>query len=296
MAFEMGSTMRVRRPYPNILGFYDGRISGVRAHSPKPNWLDDGAFVLGTCSYAIVEGNEALVYDTHMSIPHARIVRRVLEQQGVTKMRVLLSHWHTDHVAGNEVFADCEIIANNLTAEALIENRDWLENNDPPIKPLVMPGTIFENQTELRVGNTVVELRHLDIHSHDGTVLLLPQSGVLLAGDTLEDTVTYVTQPERLSLHLKDLERMDSWTFSRILPNHGSLEMISAGGYDRALIPATRLYIEKLLRLRREPGLAALTLREFAAEALATGGVEYFGAYEPVHKHNVQSVLALPSL
>ena len=63
MAFEMGSTMRVRRPYPNILGFYDGRISGVRAHSPKPNWLDDGAFVLGTCSYAIVEGNEALVYE-----------------------------------------------------------------------------------------------------------------------------------------------------------------------------------------------------------------------------------------
>lgn len=296
MAFEMGSTMRIRRPYPNIVGFYDGRIPGVRAHSPKPNWLDDGAFTLGTCSYAIVEGNEALVYDTHMSIPHAQVVRRVLEAQGVTKMRVVLSHWHTDHVAGNAVFADCEIIANNLTAEALVDNRDWLENNDPPIKPLIMPGTIFENQTELRVGSTVVELRHLDIHSHDGTVLLLPQSGVLLAGDTLEDTVTYVTQPERLSLHLKDLERMDSWAFSRILPNHGSLEMIAGGGYGRSFIPATRLYIEKLLRLRSEPALAELTLRDFAAEALATGGVEYFEAYEPVHKHNVQSVLALPSL
>lgn len=296
MAFELGSTMQVLRPYPNILGFYDGRIPGVRAHSPAPNWLDDGAFTLGTCSFAIVEGPEALVYDTHMSIPHARIIRRVLEEHGVTKMRVVLSHWHTDHVAGNAVFADCEIIANNLTAEALVDNRDWLENNDPPIKPLIMPGTIFEKQTELRVGGTVVELRHLDIHSHDATVLLLPQSGVLLAGDTLEDTVTYVTQPERLSLHLKDLERMDSWAFSRILPNHGSLEMIAAGGYGREFIPATRLYIEKLQRLRSEPALAELTLRDFAAEALATGGVEYFEAYEPVHKHNVQSVLALPPL
>jgi cyclase len=291
MAFELGSTMRVLRPYPNILGFYDGRIAGVRAHSPAPNWLDDGAFSLGTCSFAIVEGQEALVYDTHMSIQHARIIRRVLEEQGVETIRVVLSHWHTDHVAGNAVFADCEIIANNLTAQALVDNRDWLENNDPPIKPLIMPGTTFENQTELMVGNTVVELRHLDIHSHDATVLLLPQSGVLLAGDTLEDTVTYVSQPERLSLHLKDLERMDSWAFSRILPNHGSREMIAAGGYGRSLIAATRLYIEKLLRLQEEPALAELTLLDFAAEALATGGVEYFAVYEAVHEHNVQSVL-----
>jgi cyclase len=291
MAFELGSTMRVLRPYPNILGFYDGRIAGVRAHSPAPNWLDDGAFSLGTCSFAIVEGQEALVYDTHMSIQHARIIRRVLEEQGVETIRVVLSHWHTDHVAGNAVFADCEIIANNLTAQALFDNRDWLENNDPPIKPLIMPGTTFENQTELMVGNTVVELRHLDIHSHDATVLLLPQSGVLLAGDTLEDTVTYVSQPERLSLHLKDLERMDSWAFSRILPNHGSREMIAAGGYGRSLIAATRLYIEKLLRLQEEPALAELTLLDFAAEALATGGVEYFAVYEAVHEHNVQSVL-----
>jgi glyoxylase-like metal-dependent hydrolase (beta-lactamase superfamily II) len=36
---------------------------------------------------------------------------------------VVLSHWHDDHVAGNEVFADCEIIALRLTAEALSEHR-----------------------------------------------------------------------------------------------------------------------------------------------------------------------------
>ena len=56
-----------------------------------------------------VEGDEALVYDTHMSIPHARIVRQTLEQQGVRHMRVILSHWHTDHVAGNEVFAEVAV-------------------------------------------------------------------------------------------------------------------------------------------------------------------------------------------
>lgn len=293
MAVELGATMRVIRPYPNVIGFYDGRIAGVRAHSAAPNWLDDGAFTLGCCSFAIVDGDEALVYDTHMSIPHARIVRRTLEEMGIKRVRVILSHWHTDHVAGNAVFSDCEIIASPLTNAALIDNRDWLENNDPPIRPLVMPTTVLDGETTLYVGSTIVEVRFLDIHSHDGTVLLLPQSGVLLAGDTLEDTVTYVVQPERLAIHLRDLDRMDSWAFNNILPNHGSLEQIEAGGYDRAFIAATRLYVEKLTRLAAEPGLADQDLQSFAAEALATGGIAYFDAYEPVHRHNVEAVLAL---
>jgi len=291
--YALGSTMTILEPYPNIIAFYDGRIAGIRAHSPKLNWLDDGAFTLGTASFVIVDGDEALVYDTHMSIPHARIIRSELKRRGIRHIRVILSHWHTDHVAGNEVFADCEIIANPLTAEALVENRDSLEGGDPPIKPLVMPTTILPGETQLQVGRTVVDVRFLDIHSHDGTVLLLPQSGILLAGDTLEDTVTYVVQPERLALHLKDLKRMASWDFAHILPNHGSLTQIAAGGYDRSFIEATRLYVEKLARLPAEPELAKLDLKAFAADALSTGGVVYFAAYEPVHERNVQAVLDL---
>ncbi len=292
MTFELGSTMQVLKPYPNLYAFYDGRIPGVRAHSPGPNWLDDGAFTLGTASFAIVEGREALVYDAHMSLIHARKIRDFLEEQDVRDMKLVVSHWHTDHVAGNEVFSDCEIIANRFTQEALIANKDDLENNDPPIKPLIMPNSIFESERELRVGDTVVELRHLDIHSYDETVALLPQSGVLLAGDTLEDTVTYVSEPDRLEQHLVDLARMESWDFERILPNHGTVEKIAAGGYGREFITATRLYIEKLLRLADEPELASLDMCTFAAEALATGGVEYFEAYEPVHANNVRDVLA----
>lgn len=112
----LGSTMRILRPYPNVLAFYDGRIEGVRAYSQERNWLDDGAYELGVSTYAILDGAEALVYDTHISLEHARIIRRTLADAGVASIRVVLSHWHADHVAGNEVFADCEIIANPLTA------------------------------------------------------------------------------------------------------------------------------------------------------------------------------------
>jgi len=283
--------MRLLRPAPNILGFYDGRVDGERLWSDEPNWLDDGAYTLGICSYAIVDGSQALVYDTHISVPHARFVRRTLEDMGVTSIRVVLSHWHDDHIAGNEVFRDCEIVANTLTASALERGRADMEGGNPPIKPLVLPNRTFQNSLGLTVGAIPVELRQVEIHSHDGTVLLMPDRGLLFAGDTLEDSVTYVSEPERLGEHLADLKRMAGWQFDRILPNHGSLEAIEAGGYDRSLIAATEAYVRKLLACRQEPGLAAQDLRTFGAEVFATTAVEYFAPYEAVHRQNVEAVI-----
>lgn len=288
---ETGSTMKIFRPFPEVYAFYDGRIDGVRLHGPQDNWLDDGAFTLGTCSYAIVDGDEALVYDPQMSLAHARIIRRTLEQAGHIRLKLVLSHWHTDHVAGNEVFQDCEIIANNLTLKALQENRERLENDDPPIRPLILPNRIFEDRLSLRVGRLDVELRVVDIHSHDESVMLFPARGLLFAGDTLEDSVTYVSEPEHLGTHLQEIDRMETFAFSRILPNHGDPEIIATGGYDRRLIAATRIYTAKLLELRQKPELAALSLKDFGAESFATGGARYFEPYEKVHRHNVADVM-----
>ncbi|ESX23803.1 MBL fold metallo-hydrolase [Mesorhizobium sp. LSJC264A00] len=288
----LGSTMRLVRPAPNVLGFYDGRVDGVRAWSDEPNWLDDGAYALGICTYAIVDGSQALVYDTHISLPHARFIRQTLEDMGATSIRVVLSHWHDDHLAGNEVFQDCEIIANTLTASALANNRAEIESGVPPINPLVLPNRTFEGSLDLTVGSIAVELRQVEIHSHDGTVLFMAGIGLLLAGDTLEDPITFVSEADRLAQHLVDLERMSGWPIDRILPNHGSLEAIERGGYDKGLIAATQAYVQKLLRCRNEPDLAKQDLKTCGADMFATGAVEYFALYEPVHRQNVEAVLA----
>jgi glyoxylase-like metal-dependent hydrolase (beta-lactamase superfamily II) len=289
--FELGSTMKIFRPYPEIFAFYDGRMPGLRVHGPQGNWLDDGAFSLGTCSYAIVDGDEALVYDPQMSLAHARIIRRTLEDAGFTRLRLVLSHWHTDHVAGNEVFADCEIIANSRTLKALEQNRDKLEAGDPPIRPLILPNHVFEEHLSLTIGSLDVELRLVDIHSHDESVLLFPKRDLLLAGDTLEDSVTYVSEPEHLATHLVELDRMAEFPFSRILPNHGDPDIIAGSGYDRRLIAATHAYVSRLLRLPSEPDLRRESLQDFGAASFATGGTRYFEPYEKVHRHNVTAVL-----
>ncbi len=286
----LGSTMRVLEPAPGVLGFYDGRIPGVRAWSEAPNWLDDGAYELGICTYAILDGDAALVYDTHISLDHARLIRQRLEAAGVRHIRVVLSHWHDDHVAGNAVFADCEIIANRLTAERLAANRAAIETADPPIRPLVMPNRLFEGSLRLSVGGTEVELRQMDIHSEDGTVMLLPDRGLLFAGDTLEDPITYVAEPGRLAAHLADLDRLAALPFARILPDHGDPEIIAAGGYRAGLIAATRRYVERLMKSAARPDLAALSLEAFLGEDAQAGAIRLFAPYEAVHRRNVAAM------
>ncbi len=63
--------MRVLRPAPNVLAFYDGRATATATPS-EDNWVDEGALSLGIASYAIVDGGEALVYDTHVSVERGR--------------------------------------------------------------------------------------------------------------------------------------------------------------------------------------------------------------------------------
>ena len=53
--------MRLMRLADGVLGFYDGR-SPVAASAPIDNWVDDGALSLGICSYAVVDGVDAIVY------------------------------------------------------------------------------------------------------------------------------------------------------------------------------------------------------------------------------------------
>ncbi len=292
---SLAGTMRIHEPYPGVFAYYDGRIEGKRLHSAKPNWLDDGAYSLGVASYAIVSGPEALVYDTHISFDHARAIRSHLAGLGVTRIRVVLSHWHTDHIAGNAGFIDCPILSNKLTRNTLIEKLKVLAEKDPPINPVVMPTETFEGETVLAVGAITVKLMQFDIHSADGTVLLLPHLGVLLAGDTLEDTVTYISEPEHTARHIAELDRLAALEFTRILPNHGDEQVIASGGYPPSLVTATRDYLDRLLARLDDPALAEESLQSFIAPELAAGTLTYFAPYEAVHEQNIAVLKGAPT-
>jgi glyoxylase-like metal-dependent hydrolase (beta-lactamase superfamily II) len=290
----MTDHLRVLEPGPGILAFYDGRVEGYR-FDPKPNWVDDGALGLGVASYAIVTGEEALVYDTGTTLAHGRLIREELGQRGVSRSTVVLSHWHLDHVAGTEAFVDSPVISNERTAEHLRAKRAAIEagtlEGPPAVSPLVLPTRTFVEREALSVGGEAVELIGVNVHSDDATVLWLPERRLLLCGDTMEDTITYVGEPDQFDTHLRDLERLRELGPSRILPAHGDPDRIAAGGYPAGLNDATRSYIRLLQRMPNEPELREVPLRELIADSLTAGHLVYFEPYEAVHRQNLETVL-----
>jgi cyclase len=295
MAFDPGPTkLRILRPAPGVLAFYDGRVEGYR-FAPRPNWIDEGGLSLGTASFALVEGEEALVYDTHTTPEHVRRIRAALEAEGARRFTVLLSHWHLDHVAGNTAFRDCEILSTARTAELLREHREAIEDGKhegpPGVCPLVLPTRTFEGRIELRVGDRALEAIHVDVHSDDAAVLWDPEGRLLLAGDTVEDTVTYVEEPDHFDAHLRDLDRLLELDPAAVIPSHGDPNVIADGGYDQGLIRATQDYIRLLQRMPAEPELCELSLRDLLAAQIEAGDVRWFEPYERVHRENVKAVL-----
>jgi glyoxylase-like metal-dependent hydrolase (beta-lactamase superfamily II) len=291
----MTDHLRVLEPAPGILAFYDGRIEGYR-FDPKPNWVDDGALGLGVASYAILAGDEALVYDTGTTLAHGRLIREELERRGATRFTVVLSHWHLDHVAGTEAFAESPVISGERTAEHLRAKQAAIEagtlEGPPAISPLVLPTRTFVGRETLSVGGEAVELIAVNVHSDDATVLWLPDRRLLLCGDTMEDTVTYVGEPEQFDTHLRDLERLAKLRPAHILPAHGDPDVIAGDGYPPELNEATRSYIRLLQRMKNEPELRELPLRELIADSLGAGTLVYFEPYEAVHRQNVEAVLS----
>jgi cyclase len=288
------SHLRILEPHPGILAFYDGRVAGHR-FADMPNWVDDGALSLGIASYALIAGDQAIVYDTHVSVPHGRFICAELQARGVRSIRVVLSHWHLDHVAGTEAFAGCEIIANACTHAHLVEHRAGIEDGSfhglPAIAPLVLPTTTFSGQLTLDLGGRQVTLIEANIHSDDATVLWLADRGILLAGDTVEDCATYVGEPAAFDTHLADLARLMALQPKYVLPNHGAAEVIAAGGYGAGLLTATANYIRYLQTVDVDAPDTAL--REVIAADLAAGCLQYFPPYEAVHTQNLARVREL---
>ena len=276
-----------------LISFFAGREPGKR-YAEERNWVDDSAIKLGTAMYAIHSGAEAVVYDTFTSVAHAEFVRFYLEKMGIRKFTVVLSHWHLDHIAGNAVFDDCAIIATSLTRDALVRHKSDIEAGKvwgpPAIAPLVFPNIMFDDHLEIRVGEIVLELRRMNIHSIDGCVIYLPKDRLLLAGDTLEDPLTYMIEVENLADHLRNLREMQGWDIAKILPNHGDPDLIATGGFEKTLIDATVSYVTKMLSRAHDADYLQGTMEDYTGAEAARGWIHPFEPYREVHEQNLKLV------
>jgi len=286
--------MRVFQINDHLISFYIGRPPQP-AHPPATsNWADEDALNQGVSTYVIHRGDQALVYDTYPLPEPARWVRDYLTRAGIKHFTLVNSHWHLDHVGGNAEYADADRIATNATIQILNSKRATIEAGtewgSPAIKPLAVPNIGINADTEYYVGDIEVELRPVKIHSDDGLVIYLPSDRILLAGDTLEDTVTFIAEPEHVIQHYNNMRKLKQWDIDRIYPNHGNPDVIAHGGYQTTLIDATLSYLRKVILRAHDPNYTKGTLEDYVADSVKKGWVSIWWAYRAPHQNNLNRV------
>ena len=286
--------MRVFPINDHLISFYDGRPPEAPRQPGEHNWADYGALDVGVSTYVIHRGDQALVYDTFPTAAEAQWVRDYLTKSGIRRFTVVNSHWHLDHVGGNAVYADVDRIATDRTIQLLTAKQAAIEAatewGPPAIKPLAVPNVGITGDASFYVGDVRVELRPVNIHSVDGLVLYLPNDRILLAGDTLEDTATFIAEPEHVVEHFRNMQQLRQWNIERIYPNHGNPDVIANGGYRTTLIDATLDYLRQVILRSHDPDYLKGTLEDYVSASVEKGWVSIWWAYHEPHQNNLKRV------
>ena len=214
--------------------------------------VDDDLPAVGNA--AIVDlGDETLVFDTTLSLLLAeRLSDDARRLTGRDPTILANSHWHGDHMLGNQVFTGKRIFSTTRTkelietvgAERLEANKAAFREDSPELLAIVLtpPTETFEDVLDL--GRAEL-LTYGGGHTESDAFVWLPDAGVLLAADLVViDTHAWVgdgdVPPWRRILN--GLEELDP---AVVVPGHGPV----GTGDDIALMAA---YLDELLRL--EPG------------------------------------------
>jgi glyoxylase-like metal-dependent hydrolase (beta-lactamase superfamily II) len=164
--------------------------------------VGDGVFIrrypfLDQTIGAVVGRDRVLIVDTRATSLQARELIGDIRQLTRLPWVVANTHVHFDHAFGNAAFRPCEIWAHAGCADALRLNGPaqrenvvrWVpdlarELNGTPLDP---PDRTFDEWAELDLGGRVAVLRHLGRgHTDHDVVVHVPDTGVVLAGDLVE--------------------------------------------------------------------------------------------------------------
>ena len=210
--------------------------------------------------------------------------------------RVIVSHYHADHIYGLEVFKDlgAEIVApaeaidyleSPVAAERLEERSFSL---DPWVKEttrLIRPDRLIEDNWEFQEGGVRFKVSYLGkAHSDGDLTLLIEPDLVLFTGDVIfEGRIPFVGNADTRRW-LENLESMQTTGLAALIPGHGP----AADKPDDAII-MTRDY---LAFLRQTFGTAVDELQEFE-EAYAEADwsrFEKLPAFEAANRINAFGV------
>ncbi|MDH5733466.1 MAG: MBL fold metallo-hydrolase [Candidatus Bathyarchaeota archaeon] len=186
---------------------------------------------------AIELQNYTVIIDSTLFPSTATTFRQSLETQIKSPIRKLvLTHYHADHVFGNQVFKDCEIISSVQLLHRMEEQARTFELRASDLKErpelaelkrleMTLPTMTFEKTMSLRDGDFVIEITRVGGHTEGSSFVYFPQERILFSGDLIFAKEfpwagDATCDPQEWMSALNLFKELDVET---IVPGHGSI-------------------------------------------------------------------------
>jgi glyoxylase-like metal-dependent hydrolase (beta-lactamase superfamily II) len=245
----------------------------------------------------VITPDGVLVFDALGSPSLAWALRqRIAELTDKPVVKVVVSHYHADHIYGLQVFQDegAEILApagsleyldSPQAAERLEERRFSLDPWVNDQTRLVRPDVIVRDDLRFSLGGLDFQINYLGRAHSDGDLsLFVVQDRVLLSGDIIfEGRVPFVGDADTKQW-LAALNAMQSDGVQALVPGHGP----AASHPEQALVQ-TRDYIAYL---RDVMGEAVANFQDFASayDGADWSRFEQLPAFEAANRRNAYQV------
>jgi cyclase len=155
--------------------------------------VNDGGKAGGNAGFVVGDGGIAVI-DTFEDAGAAREFLAAIRQISSLPIRfVINTHYHLDHVAGNEVFASAGALVfahRNVRAWLRTENLKFFGDAIKPedkalVEALKLPDVIYDDRLEFYLGKRLLQVRFLRGHTGGDSVVYVPDARVLFCGDLL---------------------------------------------------------------------------------------------------------------
>ena len=148
------------------------------------------------CTHIVydTDSREAVIVDCGVYYENER--RRLLafiEENGLSPIRLLLTHAHHDHVCGNDLILDHygllpevhEADAPLMKGHLMLRIAEFYNNNYP--YPIPMPEHYLTDGEKIPFGNHALKVIHTPGHSPGSVFFYCEEEGIAFSGDTLYD-------------------------------------------------------------------------------------------------------------
>ena len=196
---------------------------------PGVYWISDLSF--SNCGYIVTDEGVVVVDTQLVPLFGNEMIKEIKAVTDKPIKYVINTHWHTDHVGGNEVFSpEARIIGHEFTRKIIAQRRKDQEEGtiDESIKQLgkftfTPPDVTFNQNMTLYMGNTVIELMFFGGgHTGGDIVVYLPKEKVLFSGDLLmkDSGMPDYRDDSNIDKLIESLKKMQELKVEKIISGH----------------------------------------------------------------------------